>query len=306
MVHAVRNGKFLDITPIDRWDYLTLEALFKEYWKAPKKLVHHWRMEKAVLVNGNAASWTLPFGERSTISIPVFKEEPLEIAVFNSYIEVLFEDDHLLIVNKPSGMDTHPANPSEKNTLLNAVAGYITANGAHYGLKHIHRLDKDTTGAVLFAKHPFAGSLLDRMLEERKINRTYLAIVHGLLKRDIGTIHEKIGRDRHHASRRRVSPSGQPAITHYAVLKRMKDKNLTLIKCTLETGRTHQIRVHLSHIGHPLAGDELYFGKPAFPRQALHAAKIQFHHPITGQIIECLAAPLDKPPIFHLDDMKFL
>ncbi|RFU71434.1 RluA family pseudouridine synthase [Peribacillus saganii] len=306
MVYTVKNGKFLVITTSEGWENLTLESLFKNYWKAPKKLVHEWRMEKAVLVNDTAPSWTVPFEEKSTISIPVFKEEPIEISISNEEIEVLFEDDHLLVVNKPAGMDTHPSHPSDNNTLLNAVAGYIAAKECHYGLKHIHRLDKDTTGAVLFAKHPFAGSLLDRMLEERKIKRTYLALVEGVLTQDNGTINEKIGRDRHHGTRRRVSPSGQQAITHFKVLKRMKDKNLTLIKCSLETGRTHQIRVHLHHIGHPLAGDVLYSGKPVFPRQALHAAALQLHHPITGEIIKCLAPPLDSPPIFHEDDIKFL
>jgi 23S rRNA pseudouridine1911/1915/1917 synthase len=136
------------------------------------------------------------------------------------------------------------------------------------------------------------------MLEKRDIKRTYLAIVQGTLPNKKGTINEPIGRDRHHATRRRVSPTGQKAVTHYEVLKADQRRKLSLVKCQLDTGRTHQIRVHFSSINHPLAGDELYGGKPIFPRQALHAVKLEFIHPFTNEKIICHAPFLDDHKIF--------
>ena len=165
-------------------------------------------------------------------------------------------------------------------------------------MRHVHRLDRDTTGALLFAKHPFVGSMLDRMLEDREIKRTYLAMVHGMIPDKKGTIQASIGRDRHHATRRRVSPSGQPATTFFEVLKVDNKKKLLLVKCSLATGRTHQIRVHFSHMDHPLVGDLLYGGKPIFQRQALHAVKLEFKHPFTEEVITCHAPFLDTPEIF--------
>ena len=158
------------------------------------------------------------------------------------------------------------------------------AKGERRKIKHVHRLDRDTTGAILFAKHALAGSILDKTLEERSIKRTYFALVHGQLKRKKGTIQEPIGRDRHHPTKRRVSASGQPAITHYELLEYNSKQNLSLIQCQLDTGRTHQIRVHLSSIGHPIVGDKLYGGKPLFERQALHAGKLVIPHPFTSAI----------------------
>ena len=194
-------------------------------------------------------------------------------------------------------MNTHPNDETDKNTLLNAAQFYLESTGENSKVQHIHRLDRDTTGAILFAKHSLAGAILDRMLEKRKIKRTYLAIVEDHLKKKNGTIHEPIGRDRHHPTKRRVSSTGQEAVTHYQVIK--QEKGSSYVKCWLKTGRTHQIRVHFSHIGHPLIGDTLYGGKPLYKRQALHAAKLEFTHPITEEEIICYAPFIDQPAIFQ-------
>ncbi|MBE3571179.1 MAG: RluA family pseudouridine synthase, partial [Bacillales bacterium] len=130
-------------------------------------------------------------------------------------------------------------------------------------------------------------------LEKKEIKRTYIAIVHGILPQTKGTINKSIGRDRYHPTRRRVSPSGQAAVTHYEVLEVNRKQRLTLIRCWLETGRTHQIRVHFSSIGHPLAGDILYGGKTVFHRPALHSEKMEFIHPFTDETIQCHASPVD-------------
>ncbi|WP_286197347.1 RluA family pseudouridine synthase [Bacillus sp. ISL-34] len=293
------TNQYLIMEVLQSCNGLTLEKLFRERWKAPKKLVHEWRMSKEVTVNGNSVTWSTSLNEGDTISIPLLDHAENEtVQAADLGISILYEDDVLLIANKPAGMDTHPSQPGEARSLLNGVAHHLQQTGQTCMIKHIHRLDKDTTGAVLFAKNRLIGSMLDRMLEEREIKRTYLALVEGNIKKDEGEIKEKIGRDRHHATRRRVSPTGQTAVTHYRVLKRDSKKHLTLVSCTLESGRTHQIRVHFSHLNHPLAGDTLYGGKRTFPRQALHARKIEFIHPISEEKMIVEAPFIDEPEIF--------
>lgn len=183
---------------------------------------------------------------------------------------------------------------------------HMQMQGEYRAIKHIHRLDRDTTGAILFAKHALAGAILDKEPQERRIKRTYLALVHGEMSKNKGTIREPIGRDRHHPTRRRVSPGGQPVATNYEIIEYFRKQNLSLIKCRLDTGRTHQIRVHLSRIGHPLAGDTLYGGKPVFARQALHAVKMEIPHPFSEEAIVCHAPFLDDPGIFKaIDPYRF-
>ncbi|WP_336622960.1 MULTISPECIES: RluA family pseudouridine synthase [Peribacillus] len=295
------TNQHLIIEVLQSWSGLTLEKLFRERWKAPKKLVHEWRMSKEVTVNGNSVTWSTMLSEGDTISIPLLDQAENEtVPAADLGISILYEDDVLLIANKPAGMDTHPSQPGEAHSLINGVAHHLQKTGQTCMIKHIHRLDKDTTGAVLFAKNRLIGSMLDRMLEEREIKRTYLALVEGNIKKNEGEIKEKIGRDRHHATRRRVSPTGQTAVTHYRVLNRDPKKNLTLVSCTLESGRTHQIRVHFSHLNHPLAGDTLYGGKKTFPRQALHARNIEFIHPISEEKMIIEAPFIDSPEIFDV------
>jgi len=288
---------FIICIPKD-WEKYTLESLFKDYWKAPKKLVHELRMEKNVLINGQEAVWSSRFHLGDTLSIPFFHPEAPIVQPTYMEIDILFEDDHLLIANKPAGMDTHSNSDKDHFSLLNGVAFYLQSKGNLHYIKHIHRLDRDTTGAVIFAKHRMCGAILDRLLEERKIKRTYVALVEGKMKTSSGTISKPIGRDRHHPTRRRVSSTGQSAVTHYKVLSYNANKNTTLISCQLDTGRTHQIRVHLSSIGHPLIGDSLYGSRVKQKRQALHALKVEFSHPFTEEIIVCNAPFVDTPSIF--------
>nr|WP_263328466.1 RluA family pseudouridine synthase [Neobacillus sp. Marseille-Q6967] len=297
MLRTMRKGNWLEIMTPENWEGQNLENLFRTIWQAPRKLTHLFRMEKKVLVNGIPANWTAPLHVNDKILIHIFSEERSLLPVYNQEIQVLYEDDHVIVVNKPPFMSTHPNDPkTDKSTLLNAILFYLQTKGETSNIQQVHRLDKDTSGAILFAKHSLAGSILDRKLEEREIKRTYIAMVHGHLKKKKGTIDKPIGRDRHHATRRRVSESGQAAVTHYQVI--MEDKNLSYVKCWLETGRTHQIRVHLSSEGHPLAGDILYGGKPVVKRQALHAAKLEFLHPFTEERIICHAPFIDEPSIF--------
>ncbi len=307
MLQTFRKGDWFEIIIPKEWENRSVEDLFQQIWYCPKKMTHHFRMEKKVLMNGQLANWREPFEVGAKLSLQLFSEKMPDIPATYLDVPVLYEDDHVLIFNKPPFMTTHPNQPnSETNTLLNAAAFHLLANGETGFVRHIHRLDRDTSGAIVFAKHSFVGALLDQLLEKRKINRTYVAIVHGIITAKKGTFSKPIGRDRHHPTRRRVSPTGQKAVTHFQVLKRDDEKQLTYVKCWLETGRTHQIRVHFSDAGHPLAGDLLYGGKTVFPRQALHAAKLEFIHPLAAEQIECYAPFLDSPPIFKDIDLKTL
>lgn len=300
MLETTQKGKWFEIIIPTSWEGLTIEDVFKKIWESPRKLTHTFRMENKVLLDGQRTKWNIPLISGSKLLINVFEEDHIEVPSSFLEVAVLYEDEHLIVFNKPPFMNTHPNQITlETDTLLNAAAFYIQAKGEVKNIRHIHRLDRNTTGAVLFAKHSLAGAILDRMLEQRKIKRTYVAIIHGLLSTNKGTIRERIGRDRHHATKRRVSPTGQEAITHFQVLKADKVKKITYVKCWLETGRTHQIRVHFNFIGHPLAGDILYGGKPLYNRQALHAAKLEFIHPLTEEKITCYAPFIDAPPIFE-------
>lgn len=303
MLKTKKVGQWFHVNAPMEWEKYTIESLFKDYWKAPKKQVHELRMEKSVLLNGQVASWTSQLQMGDKLSIPFFQPDPSSVIPTYMDIHILYEDDHLLIANKPAKMDTHPNSEEDINSLLNGVAFHLQSKGELHYIKHIHRLDRDTTGAVIFAKHRMCGAILDKLLEERKIKRTYIALVEGQLKTRSGTISSPIGRDRHHPTRRRVSPNGQAAITHFKVHQYDQKRNTTLISCQLDTGRTHQIRVHLSSIGHPLIGDTLYGSKINQSRQALHAIKVEFTHPFTEENVLCMAPLLDVPPIFPKIDI---
>ncbi|GEN82715.1 pseudouridine synthase [Sporosarcina luteola] len=261
-------------------DAVTIEELLRNEWQAGKKTVHQMRMDKAVTDrSGEPIDWRTPL-PTGTDLIFHFKD------ALSSYkpdkigsVTILFEDEHMIAALKPAEIATHPDGADEGGTFMNAIMAHVIENGGHYA-EHVHRLDKGTEGIVLVAKHPIAKALLDRMIEERAITRIYHAEVDGRVKRVKGTLQYPIGRDRHHPTRRRVSPGGQDAVTRFQVIERSDDS--TLIKASLETGRTHQIRVHFSHIGHPVKGDTLYGGsETADGHYRLIAKKVTFTHPFT-------------------------
>lgn len=217
-------------------------------------------------------------------------------------MNVLFEDDFMLVVNKPVGMEVHPSAQGQKGTLANAVAAYYEMTGKACKVRPVHRLDKDTTGPVIFAKNEFASIILEKSLKEKKIERLYTAIAEGRITQQKGVIDEPIGQDRLHSTRRRVSETGEKAVTHYEVAERFSSH--TLVRLKLETGRTHQIRVHLSHIGHPIAGDGMYGGTRKYiSRQALHGEKLICIHPWTGEKIS-VRAPLPDDMSQMLEQLR--
>lgn len=208
-------------------------------------------------------------------------------------ITILYEDDHVLVADKPSGVIMYPGSPDETQTLANAVANHFMVTGQDAFVRAVHRLDRDTTGACLYAKHQGALRILDEALAQRMIRREYAALVQGQPPVRKGTIAKALGRDRHIAGKLRVHPGGQPAVTHYEVV--WQGERYALLRCELETGRTHQIRVHLASIGMPLLGDLLYgLSSPFILRQALHAYRITFPEPYSRETVEVTSAlPVD-------------
>ena len=213
-------------------------------------------------------------------------------------LDILYEDDDLLIVNKPKGMVVHPAPGHYEHTLVNAVMHHCSNLSGINGVTRpgiVHRIDKDTSGSLIICKNDRAHASIARQLEEHSIKREYLAIVTGNIDDEEGTVDMPIGRSATDRRKMTVKPGGKRAVTHYRVEKRLGA--FTLIRCRLETGRTHQIRVHMAEIKHPVAGDEVYGNGMKTPvatnGQALHAEVIGFVHPGTEEYIE-LSAPVPE------------
>jgi 23S rRNA pseudouridine1911/1915/1917 synthase len=205
-------------------------------------------------------------------------------------LDVAFEDDTLLVVNKPAGLVVHPGSGNWRGTLLNALLAHAPALAGIPRAGIVHRLDKDTSGLLVVAKTLEAQTALVRQLQARSVGREYLAVVHGDVARD-GIMDAPVGRHPVKRTRMAVTARGRQAVTRYRVAERFG--HATVLRCRLETGRTHQIRVHLSALGHPLVGDPVYGkrGGIAFPRQALHAQRLGLLHPATGKTMEWQADP---------------
>ena len=244
------------------------------------------------------SSYQLSEEEEITVLIPDNKEPDIEPE--NIPLSILYEDEQLLVVDKPKGMVVHPSAGHYSGTLVNALLYHCKGNlsGINGVLRPgiVHRIDKDTTGALLVCKTDLAHRDLAQQLKEHSITRRYRAIVHGNLKEEEGTIEGAIGR--HPTERKKMAinlKNGKPAVTHYKVLEHYK--NYSYIECRLETGRTHQIRVHMSSIGHPLVGDFVYGPKkcpfPNLEGQTLHAMVLGFVHPVTKEYLE-FTAPLPQ------------
>ncbi|MCL6458223.1 MAG: RluA family pseudouridine synthase [Gorillibacterium sp.] len=252
------------------------------------------------------------------IAIRLFPREEPQFEPDWNLPELLYEDDFCLVAAKPAGMTVHPSRSEQTDTLANALSGYYQMTGQACRIRHIHRLDEDTTGPVLYAKNELAQLRLDQDMREKTIGRIYLALVHGKLKAKRGTIDAPIGRDRHQSNRYRVSPTGEQAITHYELVEAFN--GYSLVRLRLDTGRTHQIRVHMSHLGHPLVGDVLYGGKQEIisknsvtgiamgstlivTRQALHGEQLEFLHPLTREQIK-LSVPLPSDMVGWLERLR--
>lgn len=203
-------------------------------------------------------------------------------------VEILYEDGYLIILNKPSGLLVHPTGQTSRGTLSNYLAHYYQQQGAICTVRPLHRLDRETSGCVVFAKDSNTQALLDNFLKEGSLKRTYQAVVNGIVDPPAETINAPIGPHPTKQNRRSVTPKGDPAITHYKTLQNFS--GASLLELTLATGRTHQIRVHLSYLEHPIIGDRMYGKSSALiSGQALHAFSLHFPHPVEQREIEVKA-----------------
>lgn len=245
-----------------------------------------------VTVNGEVVSKNYKCRVGDNVDVTVPDAKPLEAVGQNIPIDVVYEDEHLLVVNKPKGMVVHPANGNPDGTLVNALLYHCgdSLSGINGVIRPgiVHRIDKDTSGLLIVAKSDKAHIGLAQQIKDHSFSRAYEAVVYGNIKEDSGTVCQPIGRDTKDRKRMAVTmKNSKPATTHYEVIKRYGD--FTHVRCVLETGRTHQIRVHMAFLGHPVAGDAVYGPRKVITRlngQCLHAKHIGFVHPITNEYLE--------------------
>ncbi|MDP4093696.1 MAG: RluA family pseudouridine synthase [Bacillota bacterium] len=272
-------------TRIDTWLAVKIKEFSRSYIQ---KLID----DGMVKVNNSAvkSNYKLKISDRVTVQVPEPKK--LDVKPEEIDIKILFEDDDIIVVDKPKGMVVHPAAGNYTGTLVNALMNYCgdrlsDINGViRPGI--VHRIDKDTSGVLVVAKSNRAHEVLSEKLKTHDINRKYISVVEGIIHEESGKIDAPIGR--HPVERKKMAVNlrnGRTAVTHFKVLERFK--NTTYVEVTLETGRTHQIRVHMSYIGHPVVGDTVYGRKKQkydLNGQALHAKLLGFEHPITGEYLE--------------------
>ena len=256
------------------------------------RLLQRLKQGERVWVNGNFTYLTARGKEGETLSVQLFSDEETNIPGENLPLDILYEDEYLLAVNKPVGQVVHPTHRYLTNTLGNAVIGYWERKAEHRLYRPIHRIDRNTSGVVIIAKNQFAHQQLAWQLERGQIHKRYFGFVKGVVRENAGTIDDPIGFAPDSFIKRNIHPDGMPARTLFRVLHRYP--NATFLEFILETGRTHQIRVHCEGFGHPLLGDDLYGGDTTLlHRQALHSSVYAFLHPATGLPI-VIRAPFPK------------
>ena len=275
------------------FDGQTLQAFLKSEQYSSQIITHLKRTENGILLNGVWGRVRDILHTDDTLTITLIETESSEnIVPSNLPLNIVYEDEDLLIINKAADTPIHPSQGNYENTLANAVAYYYSQKNESYVYRCINRLDRDTTGLLILAKHMYSASLLSNMVQERQIHREYLAVATGMVP-ESGTIEAPIGRVDGSTIERQIDEEhGDYACTHF---KRLDyQKGFSLVSLKLATGRTHQIRVHMKHLGHPLPGDFLY--NPDYSviqRQALHSHRLVFEHPISHKKME-FTAPLPE------------
>jgi 23S rRNA pseudouridine1911/1915/1917 synthase len=251
--------------------------------------VQQWLKDSLVLVNEIKVkpNYKVKTGDAITVVEPELVE--MDMVAEDLNLDIVYEDSDVLVVNKPRGMVVHPAPGHPTGTIVNGLMHHCDDLSGINGVLRpgiVHRIDKDTSGLLMVAKNDKAHVSLVNQLVEKSVTRVYTALVHGHIPHDNGTIEAPIGRDKRERQNMAIVDNGRHAVTHFKVLERYGD--FTLVECRLETGRTHQIRVHMKYIGYPLAGDPKYGPRKTieFNGQALHAGTIGFDHPVTGEYME--------------------
>ena len=269
--------------------YDTVRQVLKQEFKLSSRLILKLKKTNNIFVNNENTFLDKEIINGDIVSVCVdFNEDNSNIVPNKMDLDILFEDDYLLIVNKPAGIPVHPSMDHFEDSLSNGIKYYFDSINLHRKIRPVNRLDRNTSGIVIFAKNEYIQEQLITQMKYNKFHKEYIAICEGLFENQTGIIDAPIARKDNSIIERCVCANGERAVTEYTVLKEMI--NITEVKVNLLTGRTHQIRVHMAYIGHPILGDDLY-GKPSslINRQALHAYKTSFIHPIAKQSIEIIS-----------------
>lgn len=282
----------LILIPIDKNNERQSVAMLLSSFHISDKKIKALETANALFLNGKNVSLTEPLFLGDNLEIDIVSEEKLDYLPEARNIECLYEDDWVYVLNKPAGIIIHPEFKTETGTLANIAANFLKVRNIDRQVRYLHRLDKDTTGAILFAKHFLAHSYLDYHWNHIDVLREYLALIEGRMDKPQGRIDFPIGKDRHQNNKYIVYRGGKNAVTRYEVVNEYG--SYSLVRLRLETGRTHQIRVHMSYFGYPLLGDKIYGATGSYSgRILLHSSKISFIHPLTKNIVE-VSCPLPE------------
>lgn len=287
-------NRTIEYTIDDASDGLRIEQFLKRKGYSSQNLTEIKRMPESVLVNGKHCYMRDPLRKNDRLKILINETKCSEnVLPVRLPLHIIYEDEDLIVLDKPAGMPTHPSLNNYTNSLANALAWYYQEQGKPFIFRCCNRLDRDTSGITVIAKHLVSGNILSRKTFKREVHREYLAIVCGHIPQKSGTIHAPLARKAGTIIERTVDfENGENAVTHYQVVK--EANGYSLVSLCLETGRTHQIRIHMKYLGYPLIGDYLYNpDMEVITRQALHSYKVAFEHPITGKNME-FTAPLPE------------
>ena len=286
------DQKYNIISYINEEENLTLKEVLLDKLNFSVRSLSKMKRYKTVKVNNIYIRPADKINKGDLIEVRI-EEDMADFKPQDLKLSILYDDFDIIMVNKPAFMVVHPTKSHYENTIANGVTHYIMEKDEKVKVRFVNRLDMNTSGLVIVAKNPYAQFVLSSDMKDDKVEKMYIAVVKGIVESDFGTINEPIYRPTDDSIKRIVHEDGQPSVTHFEVVERLKDA--TVLKLKLETGRTHQIRVHLNHIGHGIIGDELYgyVDENLIKRQALHAYSLKFKQPRTREDLE-FNAPLPK------------
>ncbi|MGD9677446.1 MAG: RluA family pseudouridine synthase [Vulcanibacillus sp.] len=280
------------------WEGLMIKEILLEHYNFSRKSLTNLKNNKGIYLNDIPTFVTMRVNKGDTLNVYVIKETSIDIIPQPIPLDIFYEDKDIIVINKPANIVVHPTRNHYLNTIANGLIYYWQEKGVQYRFRPVHRLDRDTSGLFVIAKNQYSHHKLALQLNDKNLKRIYHGIVHGRVKDDHGVIEAPILKDPNHGMKRIVEVDNLEAKLAKTYYKTIKSNDCySLIELELATGRTHQIRVHMAWIGHPLIGDDLYGGNTKiFKRQALHAMKLEFFHPITGKPLSFEAT--------YPDDMK--